>query len=243
MTMFSADVEAAARAHAVAEYPRESCGLVVDGAYVPMQNRSAESNAFEMDVSAFGDHDVQAVIHSHPDGPAWPSAADMRGQITTRVPWGVLTVTSMGAGGLLWWGDGVPRPALIGRDFRHGPSGSDGRGDCYALIRDWYAEIRGIDLPEYPRDDAWWEHGEDLYRRHFPDAGFVEVDIETIRPGDVVLAAIQSSVPNHGGIVLPHGLILHHLRNRLSRTDPLGPWMRFVTHALRHHASDDPAPR
>jgi proteasome lid subunit RPN8/RPN11 len=241
VTIFNREIEEAARAHAMAEYPRESCGLVVDGKYVPMPNMSSDPTAFEMDASAFGD-DVEAVIHSHADGPPWPSAADMRGQIATRVPWGIVVSTSAGAGRILWWGDGVPRPPLIGRDFRHGPSGSDGRGDCYALIRDWYAEIRGIELPEFPRDDRWWENGDDLYRVHFPDAGFVAVPADEMRPGDVVLAAIISRVPNHGGVVLPNGLVLHHLQNRLSRTEPLGPWMRFVTHVLRY-AANDPAAR
>jgi len=238
--MFGSEVEEAAKAHALAEYPRESCGLVIGGKYVPMPNRSSDAKAFEMDASAFDDR-TQAVVHSHPDGPPWPSAADMRGQIATRVPWGVLTVTSAGAGAVLWWGDGVPRPPLLGRDFRPGPSGSDGRGDCYALIRDWYAEHRGIELPEFPRDDEWWEHGEDLYRENFAAAGFVQIAPEAMQPGDVVLAQVMASTTNHGGIVLPNGLVLHHLRNRLSRAEPLGPWMRFVTHVLRYAADNQAA--
>jgi cell wall-associated NlpC family hydrolase len=130
---------------------------------------------------------------------------------------------------------------LLGRDFRPGPSGSDGRGDCYALIRDWYAEHRGIELPEFPRDDEWWEHGEDLYRENFAAAGFVQIAPEAMQPGDVVLAQVMASTTNHGGIVLPNGLVLHHLRNRLSRAEPLGPWMRFVTHVLRYAADNQAA--
>jgi len=51
--------------------------------------------------------------------------------------------------------------------------------------------------------------------------------------GDVFLAQVRAPVPNHGGVYLDGGLILHHLEGRLSRREPLGPWRRFVTHALR----------
>jgi proteasome lid subunit RPN8/RPN11 len=243
--MFGPDVNAAIVAHARAEYPREACGLVLNGAYVPVDNLAENPREnFMIAVAETMRPGVQAIVHSHPDGDPWPSAEDMAGQIATALPWGVLTVGSGGAGSVLWWGPGVPRPPLIGRDFRHGPSGSDGRGDCYALIRDWFAEERGIELMEFPRADRWWsdeERLQNLYLDNFGKAGFEEIGIEEIQPGDVVLARVMSRVPNHGGIVLANGLVLHHLTHRLSRTEPLGPWMRHVTHALRYVGSPDAA--
>ena len=37
-------------------------------------------------------------------------------------------------------------PPLIGREFRHGASGSDDKGDCYALIKDWYFLEKGVKI-------------------------------------------------------------------------------------------------
>lgn len=236
--MFGPEVEAAIAAHARTEYPREACGLVIDGAYVPMENRARDPQAqFLIPVDETLRPGVQAVVHSHPDGDPWPSAEDMAGQVATALPWGVVVVGAAGVGRVLWWGEGVPRPPLLGRDFRHGPSGSDGRGDCYALIRDWFLDVRGIDLPEFPRAPEWWLAGGDLYRHGFARAGFREIDLSELAPGDVVLAKVMSPVPNHGGVVLADGLVLHHLTGRLSRREPLGPWRRFLTHALRWNAA------
>jgi proteasome lid subunit RPN8/RPN11 len=243
--MFGPEVEAAIVAHARAEYPREACGLVLHGAYVPVENLAENPREdFMIDIAETMQPGVQAIVHSHPDGDPWPSAEDMAGQIATALPWGVLTVGSGGAGSVLWWGPGVPRPPLIGRDFRHGPSGSDGRGDCYALIRDWFAEERNIELMEFPRKDRWWsdeKQPQNLYLDNFAKAGFAEIGIEEMQPGDVVLARVMSRVPNHGGIVLANGLVLHHLTHRLSKTEPLGRWMRQVTHALRYVGPTDAA--
>jgi proteasome lid subunit RPN8/RPN11 len=243
--MFGPDVEAAIVAHARAEYPREACGLVINGAYMPVENLAENPReTFMINVAETMQPGVQAIVHSHPDGDPWPSVEDMAGQIATALPWGVLTVSSGGAGAVLWWGPGVPRPPLIGRDFRHGPSGSDGRGDCYALIRDWFAEERGIELMECPRKDRWWsdeEQPQNLYLDNFAKAGFKEIAIQERQPGDVVLARVMSRVPNHGGIVLANGLVLHHLTNRLSKTEPLGRWMSHVTHALRYVGPSDAA--
>lgn len=233
--MFGDEIEAAIIAHARAAYPEEACGLVTDEGFVAVQNVAADPlRQFEMPPDALLNRNVRAVVHTHPDGVPWPSAHDMKQQIATGLTWGVVVVTADQCYRPLWWGPDVPIPPLLGRDFRPGPSGSDGRGDCYALIRDWYQVVRGVTLPEYPRDDEWWEAGGNLYAENFTHAGFVRIDLDEVQYGDVVLAAINARVTNHGGIVLRDGLVLHHLRHRLSREEPLGRWERFITHALRY---------
>src|SRR3546814_4028951 len=75
---------AAMRAHAVQEYPRECCGLVVLVAgheqYVPCANVALGGRHFVMapeDYARAEDAgEVVALVHSHPDAPAQPSAAD-----------------------------------------------------------------------------------------------------------------------------------------------------------------------
>lgn len=237
--MFGAAIDAAIAAHAREAYPHECCGLVVSDRYVRMRNIAADPRReFAMEPAALLPAEVRAVVHSHPDGPAWPSAHDMRQQIASGLPWGLVTVSGGRVSPVLWWGPGVPIPPLLGRIYRPGPSGSDGRGDCYAIIRDWYAVARGIVLPDYPRDPEWERSGGNMYLDNFADAGFREVPAGEAREGDVVLARLAAPVPNHGGVVLPDGRVLHHLREKLSTdVDRLGRWSRFVTHTLRYGQS------
>lgn len=241
--MFGPEVEAEARRHAIDAYPEEACGLVVsDGPrvrYVRVNNIAPNPReSFAMPLRVWARHQIRAVVHSHPDKSAddGPSASDMRQQIATALPWGLTCTDGVAASPVIWWGDMLPVPDLVGRPFRHGPSGSDGAGDCYALIRDWYRVERGIVLREFPRDVEWWNNGADLYRQGFGDAGFrrLDTDREQPQPGDVFLAQVRSPVPNHGGIYLGSGLVLHQLSNRLSRREPVGPWAKMITHWLRY---------
>jgi len=107
--------------------------------------------------------------------------------------------------------------------------------DCYSLIRDWYRQERGIDLPDFTRFDEWWRRGENLYLDNFSGAGFHEVESSDMNPGDVLLMQVASPVPNHAAIYLGDGLILHHLQGRLSSRDVYGGyWQKITTHTLRH---------
>lgn len=78
-------------AHATAVYPEEACGLLagsaprIDHLYA-VENRLHSPTAFEMDprqqVQAMLDAEAQgltllATYHSHPAGPAYPSASDV----------------------------------------------------------------------------------------------------------------------------------------------------------------------
>lgn len=225
-------------AHMAAAYPREGCGLIVDGRFVPIEN-TAEDAEYEFTMPAdtvLRYPHIDAVIHSHPDGPDCPSEADMRGQLAMAVPWGLCTVSADKDVSRPWyWGADEFTPPLVGREFRHGPSGSDGAGDCYALIRDWYRLERGVALPEFPRSDGWWNDGLDLYAEHFREAGFREIPAAEARDGDVFFMKILSARENHAGIMTGDcQLILHHLSGRLSREEPMGRWHKFIERWVRY---------
>jgi len=83
-----ADVRAAIVAHAQAELPNESCGLLLlDGdtavEYVPGENASPSPYFFELRLDPvvwadLGDRDLeQAVVHSHVSSPPRPSRTDV----------------------------------------------------------------------------------------------------------------------------------------------------------------------
>ena len=86
--------------------------------------------------------------------------------------------------------------------------------NCYSLIKDWYKQILNIDIPDFERDDNWWNTGQNLYIDNFEKAGFVDTD--KLEYGVVIFMKIRSSVPNHAAIYIGEDLIIHHLAGRLS---------------------------
>lgn len=249
-----------AKVHAREVYPEESCGLIVAGSYIRCENIAADPKdhtddpncacrlcAFEIDPKVYIEHadQIDCVVHSHPDGPLYPSKADMEGQALTGKPWAILALDDERVTDkpVMWGGE---TPPLLGRDFMHGVT------DCYAVIRDAYAlgkdelakqGIPGwpfdpIELPDFPRADAWWEQGENLYVDNFAKAGFEEVK-DAPQPGDVFLMKIRSSTENHGGVLVGNDLIVHHLPSRMSRREPAGLWGRQATRWLRFKGLPD----
>lgn len=240
--MFGNDVSQAAREHALSEWPRECCGVVSNSTYRPVANVAADPlNAFEMPSGVWLDLAPEAVIHSHdattvkgengrarPRHPHHPSRADMQSQIAAGIPFGIVSTDGEAASELLWWGDHVLDEALIGRSF------VPGIRDCYALVRAWCRQRRGVTLPDFARDDAWWTAGENMLVEHFRDAGFVLLDGDNPKPGDVFFSRAGSRVPSHSGVLDENGLILHHLDGCLSCHDVPGRWRARITHWVRY---------
>jgi len=242
---------AAIRAHAIAEYPREACGLVVltktrAERYIPCRNTAPGTDHFSLaaeDYAAAEDEGrVVALVHSHPDAPARPSAADLVACEASGVPWVIVEVRK-GDDGTVATGEihsfapaGYQAP-LVGRPFAHGVL------DCYSIVRDWYARERGIELPDFPREDGWWEGEQELYLDHFAEAGFRPLtESEQLQPGDVILMQVQSKRTNHAGVYLGaeplkehpdlHPMkdaMLHHLHGRLSERAVYGGYWRDTT--------------
>lgn len=246
--MFPREIQQAAQQHAIAEFPKESVGLVLqDGdrfSYAALQNIAADpTRHFELRGADLLDYEpwARALVHSHPMGHAVPSSADMRQQQAMAVPGGIIATDGQRFTPITWFGAGAPKGPLIGRGFIHGHQ------DCLSLIIDWHAE-RGIILPDHPRDWEWWVAGvdgagqrqkaADHYRDLYQADGYVMV--EEARAGCVGFAALGADdkgrpnlIPNHGFLYLGDGTILHHLAGpvpldlgRLSARHPIGLWLR-----------------
>ncbi|CAI2922626.1 C40 family peptidase [Serratia entomophila] len=221
-------------AHAEAEYPYESCGVVVQSGrrqrYVPCRNLAPEpseqfSLAPEDYVEAEDSGEVIAIVHSHPDATTQPSQLDLAQCDLSQVPWIIAS-----------WPEGDVRQImptqgikpLLGRPFVHGI------WDCYALVRDWYAQERDITLPNFERTDCWWGRGENLYMKHYAEAGFVLASGE-MQSGDVVIMQVRADEPNHAAVYLGEGVIIHHMYGRLSQRVPYGGyWLARTIITLRH---------
>lgn len=224
---------------AVAAYPLEAIWLITETGCLQVENIHEDPKNYfavsERDTARAMLRGLLAVVHSHPDRAAAPSAMDMQGQINTNVPWGVLSTDGVVASEIAWWGTGVARQPLLGRGFRHGVT------DCYGLIKDYYEIERGILLPDFPRDWQWWRQDQNLFAEGFPAAGFVRIDQKDAREGDVWMAHIGTDIPNHGGILLADGLALHHPgssrevdSSKLSIREPIFRYQRLISHWLRY---------
>ncbi|WP_404938387.1 Mov34/MPN/PAD-1 family protein [Pseudomonas sp. JDS08PS003] len=245
---------AAIERHALAEYPKECCGLLIrEGrkrVYVPCRNTAVTpSEHFRLapeDYAAAEERgEMLAVIHSHPDCPPAPSEADRVACEASGLPWYILEVRKDDDGTLRKgdWASLLPtgyQAPLIGRAFAHGIH------DCLSIILDYYRRELGIELGSYQREDGWWEKGGNLYLDHLPQAGFERVN--DLRQGDVVLMQIRSPVPNHAAIYLADGVlksepehfpapgsILHHLYGRDSKRDTYGGYWDEVTVSIWRH--------
>jgi proteasome lid subunit RPN8/RPN11 len=239
-------------AHARAEYPKESCGFVSAGQYIACENKATSPNeAFKIDDPRFDAAVVQStltcVIHSHPNGPSYPSEDDMVQQLATGVPWIILNVNESGVTNYIGWGGNLPTADLIGRPFLHGIF------DCYSAVRDVFAlgkdalatqgiawPLAPIKLPEIPRDDAWWRKGQDLYHDNIAKQGFKIITRVEAKPGDGFLIKIGDARANpqqrlnHAGLLLEKEQIIHHLPLRVSRREPAGLWARAADLWVRY---------
>lgn len=223
-----------ALAHAQSEFPRESCGLLVvrkgKSSYVACRNMAQGTDQFvihpEDYVKAQGLGEIIAVVHSHPKTAAEPSQADRVSCEVTGLVWFIVSVPSQTWCELKPTGYFAP---LVGRQWCHGVL------DCYSLVRDWFQQVRGVDLPDFERHDQWWKSGQNLYLENFAAVGFAVIDCAQAREGDCFLMQVGAEVPNHAAVYLGDGHILHHLQGRLSSRDVYGGyWQKITTHCLRY---------
>lgn len=244
------DAFAAAKAHAREQFPKESCGLIISDRYIPCTNVAEDPVADFMiapsEMLKYADETIQFVVHSHPGGPYFPSKADMEGQARMNVPWAIVVLDDERVADTpVIWGTEKPLLDILGRPFVHGVA------DCYSLVRDVFRlgkdellkqGIEGwpydpIELYDLPRDDAWWNKGDNFYLDHYAAQGFKAVEASEARPGDCFLIKIRSDVCNHAGVLIGNDQIIHHLPMRLSRREPAALWGRGAEMWLRYEGS------
>lgn len=245
-------------AHAVAEYPRESCGLLINrgglvdyiachnAATTPSQHFTIPPLAWEQ-AEEMGE--VVGVVHSHPDGPPRPSEGDRASCEATQLHWHLLMVEKAEDGPpavteVYSWGPEGWEAPLIGRQFHFGVL------DCWALARDFYRREMGIELADVDHGpDGWWQVTDPAYTfspyedsANYDKAGLVRLDLGTpLQRGDLIVMQIRSRSmkPNHVAIILDpdRGTMLHHLYGALSdRTIYGGYWLEATRFILRHRS-------
>lgn len=232
------DTAQAIREHAVAEYPRESCGLiaVVRGRERYLACRNIATTARENFVLHPEDYaaaedlgEIVAVVHSHPDAGVHPSEADRVQMASSGLPWYIVSVNAEGVTSDIVRHEPVAYEApLVGRQFVHGVL------DCYTLVRDYYQRELGITLFDRDREDDWWNKGGNLYMDHYLEAGFEPIR-GPIQKHDVIVMQVRSPVPNHAGIYIGDSMILHHMYGRLSSRDIYGGYFQETTRMIARY--------
>jgi len=231
-----------AQAHAAKCYPHESCGFIVDRdgyeVYVECENsHSKPSEHFRISGEQFAAAEdigeVVAIVHSHPNAASTPSHADRVQCELSELPWHILSV-GMVDGKATFGIPGYCEPCgfeapLEGRQFAHGIL------DCFTLFKDFLWREYGIRVSDYEREDDWWDKGQELYSMDRLNAeGFFPINGEIMR-GDIILMYVRSTVPNHAGVYLGDGQMLHHLHGRLSRRENYGGyWAERTAYIVRH---------
>ena len=89
--------------HAIAEMPREACGLVLmdngQERYFPCRNLALGLDEFQLDAADYAEADcigeIVAVVHSHPHGPALPSEQDLQSCAASGLPWFIVSVPAV----------------------------------------------------------------------------------------------------------------------------------------------------
>lgn len=219
--------------HFRADPENERCGYITTaGIFLPIPNVSEDTRQSFL-MGRLPDN-AAAVVHSHPGGPHCPSADDMRQQYATALPWGIYSFDNEREC-FFWFGDDVPEVPLLVRPFRHGVT------DCYALVRDTYRQVYGVELPDFPRDWEWWNTDVNLFENGYEQAGFKPVEQAEALPADVLLFSIRSDFVNHSGVYLEGDLILHHLSAktefepaRMPTIEPVARYLPFLKTVLRH---------
>ncbi len=231
------EIKEKALAHAKEEYPKEAVGLVhvIKGKnrYFKCQNLAETPDEhFILNpkdyLEAEKKGEIIAVVHSHPKTNPAPSPADKVACEASGLPWFIVNPNTE------TWGEYKPEGwelPYVGREFSHGIV------DCYSLVRDFYKREFKLQLNDYNRRDQWWEKGENMYLDNFAKEGFKETTLEQIAYGDLFLMQLESPVPNHAGIYLGDGVVLHHVQGRLSSRDVYGGYYQKVTAKVLKHES------
>jgi proteasome lid subunit RPN8/RPN11 len=249
-------------AHVLRDYPNEAVGLIINGSYRPCENIHPEptkhfriaaeemvlSQAERVIETSSGQSGgkLEAILHSHPynptnlrgDGyrPEYPSASDIDHFNHWGIPWGIVATDGGGLSDFVWLDDNNRAP-LYGRHFIWGVQ------DCFSLVRDWYKEVRGINLYNVPREWGWW-HDKDspqLFEEWFARVGFELIPTKQATIGDVALMRMgdrhSAGVINHCGVITNHNTLLHQgFGPFYSRDCRMDAWQKSIAKFIRYTA-------
>lgn len=227
------------KAYAVAQKPDEACGFITNHGFVPCENHADNPHLnfvisgedYTQVQAEYGDRGILGVFHSHTNGRAKPSEADLTSCEQLGLPWALFTLPQEEL--TTFKPSGFVAP-LEGREWAYGIQ------DCYSVIRDSYQQL-GIYLNDYVREPLFsWNTDPDwdMYRRNFAREGFERV--QKPQKYDLFSMKVRSIKENHCGIYLGQGKFLHHRIDARSEVIPWdGYWKSCTVGFWRHNEIGD----
>ena len=115
--------------------------------------------------------------------------------------------------------------SLLGRSYRWGDYGSDGKGDCFAIIADWYRLNKGYEFPIIARD--FYDKNGYYYTLNHQGLCEIKALDSPLEIGDLIVIRVGRQ-GEHAGVYVGDGLMLHHPMNGVSRLTPVHACMERV---------------
>lgn len=231
--MITEEIKQKIRYLAGKSYPNECCGFLTQKGLMPIENTSDEPLHFAtIDPKSYAQADEEGIIflyHSHAKNPTF-SQLDIDCCKKLDIPFVLYCVESDK------FMMGNPRGGdYLGRDWIYGLH------DCYALIRDWYRQERGVVFDDFARCEAGEssQEGWNMFVENFESQGAIRLSPHGIKlqVGDVLLMQIGSRNPNHLGLIFDteQQAFMHHCRDRQSSIEPYGGfWAKHTIGVLRY---------
>lgn len=172
---------------------------------------------------------ADAWLHTHVEpsyNPVVPSMLDMQSFASTDKPQGIMNYCSHNdVVNPVFWGPNIQctEAGLFGRQYRWGDYGSDGKGDCWAVIADWYRINKGYEFPIIPRD--FYDKNGYYYTLNHAGLTTIKGHTEPLAVGDILVVRVGRQ-GEHAGVYVGDGLMLHHAMNGVSRLSPVHAYMQ-----------------
>jgi proteasome lid subunit RPN8/RPN11 len=215
---------------------KECCGLILgDGTIKACTNKHPDPGLnFTISSAVYSRAEnnagVKAVYHSHTNGNGSFTASDVDLANRIQKPIVLYDVVNNQFSAI----DPSGNTELTGRDFCYGIY------DCYSMVRDYYKQVKGVEIPNYHRssDELVWDKAEwDWIDTQYESLGFREIGTPGI--GDVIAMSIGNNARgiNHLAIYLGDNTFLHQLAKRKSNIEIWGaPWVEYTIKYLHYYA-------
>lgn len=223
--------------HVLECYPQEACGVLIEDYFYPLKNIHPEPvNCFQLsqEDNLFLSDKQYKFLHSHTmeaskEDPRTPSLEDMRSQVTTGMPWGIVHCDGKDVSEILWFEDMENLAPILDRQYIFNVH------DCFTLARDYYYNEFQKDTINFPRPIDWEKWNPRLIVDNYKNEGFRDVlEDEELQVHDLLLFRLASNNINHFGIYIGEDKFIHHLYQRKSCVDSLKKWDRQFAKAIRY---------
>ena len=224
-------MEEAILKHLANEYPNEGCGIILNKkgklCWIPCKNvAEVPSRNFQICpkdyVKATLQGDIYAIVHSHVQGTCNPSTVDKEQSDYFQVPY---IIYSMPEGEKYEYTPKYKKVPLLGRAYEWGKT------DCWTLVRDYYKQELNITLPMMEFESRFYTKGINYFDDLIKPWGGVEV--KEVKKGDIIYFQTKGIIPNHCGVYIGNDQFIHQPRSKLSCTDLLPRWGKYVKRYIR----------